>query len=177
VSYVPKQVKYPLKLECSPNTKGKFYFVPPHSVKVVGSYLLQNLTKPELNVDVAVEIPQVSMLNVTACILYIFVVYKECLQAKDHLNYRYFHKRALYLCHIAAVLKKKKQLLTHIRFSYMNSDPLLPIIRLNPILNGQVSKYVIQLCPCMPDGIFKISKLGPDRNNVRDTSAGLQGCY
>jgi len=177
VSYVPKQVKYPLKLECSPNTKGKFCFAPPHSVKVVGSYLLQNLTKPELNVDVAVEIPKVSMLNVTACILYIFVVYKECLQAKDHLNYRYFHKRALYLCHIAAVLKKKKQLLSHTRFSYMNSDPLLPIIRLNPILNGQVSKYVIQLYPCMPDGIFKISKLGPDRNNVRDTSAGLQGCY
>ncbi|XP_065909651.1 nucleolar protein 6-like [Dysidea avara] len=154
VSSVPKPVKYPLKLKCSPNIKGKYHFAPPQSVKVVGSYLLQNLTKPELNVDVAVEIPQ------------------ECLQAKDHLNYRYFHKRALYLCHIAAVLKKEKQLLTHLRFSYMNSDPLLPIIRLNPILNGQVSKYVVQLYPCIPDGVFKVSKLGPDRNNVRDTSAG-----
>jgi len=59
VCNVPKQVKYPLKLECSPNIKGKFHFAPPHSVKVVGSYLLQTLTKPELNVDVVAEIPQV----------------------------------------------------------------------------------------------------------------------
>lgn len=54
----------------------------------------------------------------------------------------------------------------------MNSDPLLPIILLNPILNGRVSKYTIKLYPCMSDGMFKITKLAPDRNNVRDTSAG-----
>ena len=90
---------------------------------------------------------------------------------KDHLNYRYFHKRALYLCHIAASLKKEK-VLTNVKFSYMNSDPLFPIIILNPILNGQVSTYTIKLYPYTSSGIFKVTKLAPDRNNVRDLSAG-----
>lgn len=152
---LPKHVKYPLRVNCTSTVKGNFHFAPPQSVKVIGSYLLQSLTKPQLNVDVAVEIPQ------------------ECLQAKDHLNYRYFHKRALYLCFIAAALKKKEKLLTNVKFSYMNSDPLLPIIILNPILNGRVSTFNVRLYPCISEGMFKITKLGPDRNNVRDTSAGV----
>ena len=55
----------------------------------------------------------------------------------------------------------------------MNSDPLLPIIILNPILNGRVSTFNVRLYPCISEGMFKITKLGPDRNNVRDTSAGV----
>ena len=57
---LPKHVKYPLRLNCGSHIKGNFCLAPPHSVKMVGSYLLQSLTKPELNVDVAVEIPRVS---------------------------------------------------------------------------------------------------------------------
>lgn len=59
----------------------------------------------------------------------------------------------------------------------MNSDPLMPIISLNPILNGRVSTYTVRLYPCITEGVFKMSKLGPDRNNVRDTSATDQGQY
>lgn len=54
----------------------------------------------------------------------------------------------------------------------MNSDPLLPIITLNPILNGRISTYSVKLYPYVADRTFKVTKLGPDRNNVRDTSAG-----
>ena len=83
----------------------------------------------------------------------------------------------MYLCHIAASLKKKEKVLANVKFSYMNSDPLFPIIILNPILNGQVSTYTIKLYPYMSSGMFKVTKLAPDRNNVRDTSAGEgQGC-
>jgi len=39
--------------------KGKFCFQKPVSVKVVGSYLLGTETKPDLNVDIAVEMPKV----------------------------------------------------------------------------------------------------------------------
>ena len=70
------------------------------------------------------------------------------------------------------MLKKKEKLLTNVKFSYMNSDPLLPIIILNPILNGRVSTYTVKLYPYISGGMFKVTKLAPDRNNVRDTSAG-----
>ena len=59
----------------------------------------------------------------------------------------------------------------------MNSDPLMPIIILNPILNGRVSTYIVRLYPYITEGAFRMSKLGPDRNNVRDTSAADQGQY
>lgn len=60
--------------------------------------------------------------------------YQECLQAKDHLNYRYFHKRALYLSIIAGHLRKKRK--THglqaVKFSLAAGNPLLPILVLTP---------------------------------------------
>ena len=55
-------------MDCSSSLKGNFQFIPPQSVKVIGSYLLQSLAKPELNVDVAVEIPQVSSILVNLVI-------------------------------------------------------------------------------------------------------------
>lgn len=66
---LPRHIKYPLRLDCSSSLKGNFQFRPPQSVKVIGSYLLQSLAKPELNVDVAVEIPQVSSSPVNLAIL------------------------------------------------------------------------------------------------------------
>ena len=54
----------------------------------------------------------------------------------------------------------------------MNSDLLLPIIILNPILNDRVSTYTVKLYPYISGEMFKVTKLAPDRNNVRDTSAG-----
>lgn len=43
------------------SVKGKFRFVPPTELKVVGSYLLGTCIKPEINVDVAVTMPRVSL--------------------------------------------------------------------------------------------------------------------
>ena len=59
---------------------------------------------------------------------------QECLQAKDHLNYRYLHKRALYLCHVAAHLRKKKKRcgLKSVEFSLSYGGPLMPLLVLKP---------------------------------------------
>ena len=46
------------------------HFKPPASVSVVGSYALHTVAKPEVTVDVAIEIPE------------------DCLFKKAHLNYR-----------------------------------------------------------------------------------------
>ena len=58
------------------------------TVHVVGSYLLGTCTRYNKNVDVAVEMPS------------------ACFQAKDHLNNKYFAKRACYLSVVAAALRR-----------------------------------------------------------------------
>lgn len=58
LSLLPGKVKYPLTFTPE-NSKGKFKFGPPSAIKVVGSYLLGTLTKPDLNVDVELNLPMV----------------------------------------------------------------------------------------------------------------------
>ena len=72
-------------------------------------------------------------------LLFVFLHIQECLQAKDHLNYRYFHKRALFLSIVAGHLRKqKKQLsITSVKFSCVHGNPLLPII----ILESNFKNY------------------------------------
>lgn len=43
------------------DVKGKFRFLPPAQLSVVGSYLLGTCIKPEINVDMAVTMPRVSL--------------------------------------------------------------------------------------------------------------------
>jgi len=58
LALLPRRVKYPLSLDPS-SIKGKFQFLPPRVVKVVGSYLLGMMAKPHLSVDLALYIPEV----------------------------------------------------------------------------------------------------------------------
>jgi len=58
-------------------------FSKPHSVALVGSYMLRTLARPQLNVDLAVEMPA------------------SCFREKDIRDHKYHIKRALYLEHLA----------------------------------------------------------------------------
>ncbi|XP_075439397.1 nucleolar protein 6 isoform X2 [Ascaphus truei] len=145
-SWLPKAVKVPF-LQVPYHVKGKFHFLRPAAVKVVGSYLLGTCIKPEINVDVALTMPQ------------------EILQAKDNLNQRYLRKRALYLAHIARHLAGDA-LFSSVKFSYMNGNHLKPILLLRP--RGKDEKLVtVRLYVCPPPGVFKPSRLYPNKNNVR----------
>ncbi|XP_078407472.1 nucleolar protein 6 [Cetorhinus maximus] len=145
-SWLSKGVKVPF-LQMPYNIKGKFHFLPPASVKVIGSYLLGTCIKPEINVDVAVTMPA------------------EILQAKDNLNQRYLRKRALYLAHIAYHLSKNK-LFGCVKFGYFSSNHLKPILYLSP--QGKDEKLVtVRLHPCAPASFFKLSRFHPSKNNVR----------
>ncbi|KAM8960952.1 nucleolar protein 6 [Pelodytes ibericus] len=145
-SWLPKSVKVPF-LQVPYKVKGKFHFLPPSSIRVVGSYLLGTCIKPEVNVDVALTIP------------------KEILQEKDNLNQRYLRKRALYLSHIASHLAEN-QLFGSVKFTYMNSNHLKPILLLRP--RGKDEKLVtVRLHISPPAGFFKPSRLYPNRNNIR----------
>ncbi|GCB72065.1 hypothetical protein scyTo_0001811 [Scyliorhinus torazame] len=146
-SWLPKGVKVPF-LQIPYNIKGKFHFLRPASVKVIGSYLLGTCAKPEINVDVAVTMPA------------------EILQAKDNLNQRYLRKRALYLAHIACHLSKNK-IFGCVKFGYFNSNHLKPILYLSP-QGDDVKLVTIRLHPCAPASFFKFSRFHPSKNNVRN---------
>ncbi|XP_063309894.1 nucleolar protein 6 [Pelobates fuscus] len=145
-SWLRKSVKVPF-LQVPFKVKGKFHFLPPTSIKVVGSYLLGTCIKPEINVDVALTMP------------------REILQEKDNLNQRYLRKRALYLAHIAGHLAGN-ELFGSVKFAYLNSNHLKPILLLRP--RDKDEKLVtVRLHVCPPHGVFKPSRLFPNKNNIR----------
>nr|XP_030113545.1 nucleolar protein 6 isoform X1 [Taeniopygia guttata] len=148
-AWLSKDVKVPF-LQVPFNVKGKFRFVPPAELKVVGSYLLGTCIRPEINVDIAVTMP------------------REIFQDKDNLNQRYHRKRALYLSHIAQHLSKEK-LFGSVKFAYMNSNHLKPILLLRPqVLTGKDEKIVtVRLHACPYSDLFKPSRFFPTKNNVR----------
>jgi len=128
----------------------KFTFRRPASVRVVGSYLTKTVAKPCRNVDVAVEMPA------------------ECFQPKDHLNYRYWHKRAYYLATIVRALRKHPSL-SDLSFNTLQGDPLRPVAVVRPRdpTGAESTKFEIRIHPCLPEAVFKLHKLAPDRNNIR----------
>ncbi|XP_009473021.1 PREDICTED: nucleolar protein 6, partial [Nipponia nippon] len=145
-AWLPKGVKVPF-LQVPFSVKGRFRFLPPTELKVVGSYLLGTCIKPEINVDVAVTMP------------------REIFQDKDNLNQRYHRKRALYLAHIAQHFSKEK-LFGSVKFAYVNSNHLKPILLLRP--QGKDEKMVtVRLHACPVPGLFKPSRFYPSKNNVR----------
>uniref|UniRef100_A0A8B9CH14 Nucleolar protein 6 n=1 Tax=Anser brachyrhynchus TaxID=132585 RepID=A0A8B9CH14_9AVES len=125
-TWLPGDVKVPF-LQVPFDVKGKFRFLPPAQLSVVGSYLLGTCIKPEINVDVAVTMP------------------REVFQDKDNLNQRYHRKRALYLAHIAHHLSKER-LFGSVKFAYMNSNHLKPILLLRP--QGRACPFLQQRDPC-----------------------------
>ncbi|XP_013410468.1 nucleolar protein 6 [Lingula anatina] len=142
-----KKIKVPLIQEPF-RVKGKFKFIPPKSVKVVGSFLLGVAIKPLVSVDLAVEIP------------------KLCIQPKDYLNHRYLRKRALYLTHLASYLSKQTDIVEDVKFSYHHGNYLKPIIIVSP--KGKLSKNVkIHIHATAEDGAFKMNRFDIEKNNVR----------
>ncbi|XP_011270653.1 hypothetical protein CAOG_08975, partial [Capsaspora owczarzaki ATCC 30864] len=129
----------------------KFQFQTPSSFALVGSYNLRVLTKPNMTVDVAVEMPA------------------GMFQAKDNINYRYHHKRALFLARIAARLKATAEF-ANVHFALaFDSDLSRPILSVRPQYAGtnQQSQFTIRIFPAVSAAVFKLSKLTPERNNAR----------
>jgi len=56
---------------------------------------------------------------------------QECFQDKDYLNQRYFVKRALYLAHLAIVLRKS-DLVEQVSYSQNHGNRLKPVLLLKP---------------------------------------------
>ncbi|EDO40309.1 predicted protein [Nematostella vectensis] len=146
MSWLPRKVVFPLPPTPSP-VKGKFKFLKPAAVNIVGSYQLKTAIKPSFNVDVSINMP------------------KECFQDKDYLNMRYLHKRAAYLCVVAHHVIKSKLFQT-VRFVNTDGDILRPVLSLKP--KGKAGKNcTVRIHPVISNEVFKLQRLAPNKSNVR----------
>ncbi|KAI8376051.1 Nrap protein [Radiomyces spectabilis] len=133
----------------------KFKFEKPAGVHVVGSYALKSVakTKGPFTVDLAVEMPA------------------SIFQEKDHINYRYFYKRACYLATLANAIHNAKKGF-QLEFSTVNDDSRKPVLIVKASgdkseLDFSKTKCVIRIIPCLAAVPFPVQRLAPGRNNVR----------
>ncbi|OWF47935.1 nucleolar protein 6-like [Mizuhopecten yessoensis] len=145
--WLPKKfVKVPLH-QSPEAVKGRFQFLPPAEVKMVGSFLSNTCVKPNVTLDISVTMPV------------------ECLQSKDNLNQRYLRKRALYLAVLAKHLRKKEEV-EDLHFTYLHGSHYKPILILK--VKGDTGKPVtVHLHVIAEEGLFKLNRFHINKNNVR----------
>ena len=85
-------------------TQKPLNFSPPEAVAITGDHASETMALPEACVDVTLTLPS------------------SCFYHKDHLNHRYHAKRALYLLHVAAALKKTATFKQQ-RWEFLHNDP------------------------------------------------------
>ncbi|KAF9584422.1 hypothetical protein BGW38_006511 [Lunasporangiospora selenospora] len=142
-----------------------FGYQPPSSMHLVGSYPLKTVSKSRDNwsVDVAVEMPE------------------ELLQEKDHMNYRYFYKRAYYLAVLASAIQDKKSAMSKckLEFATMDGDQRRPVLIIHPSgdkseIDFKKMRCTIRIIPFISTAVFPAQRLAPGRNNVRLENAAHQ---
>lgn len=148
-------------------------FSKPTRVDVVGSFLLKTVCRPNLCVDVAVELPM------------------SAFQSKDYLNFRYLDKRCAYIGELHRQLKKHYDSSTGtagsravvVGYEAFQGDLHKPCVLLTCSASqmaggGAVKKekrtdglwgrcWTVRLIPAAPEGLFLPSRLGPERNAWR----------
>lgn len=146
----PEGVQFPIDSELLPNNKmkGKFEWHPPTNIKVVGSFLLKTMTKPNQCVDLLVEMP------------------KACLQDKDYQNFRYHYKRALYLSYLAKFMGSWSHTAS-LHFSLAPSgNPFMPSLVVS--LTGKLGRrFSIRIFIGIPASAFKMERFAVEKCNVR----------
>jgi len=164
-----------LSLENHKGGESSIDFLAPSEVKIGGSYSLKTQTKPLLNVDVLVTIPD------------------ECFDAKDILNHQYFDKRKLYVGMIAHIMNESglckgisssdssssgssssssgnsgsSSSSSGVTFAYLKGDTRKPIVVLRSKLKAS---HVVRIIPVISGNQFKLNQLRPTKNNVRPKS-------
>ncbi|KAL3039003.1 hypothetical protein AAZX31_01G163500 [Glycine max] len=161
--------------------KVEFKFKKPASVKIGGSYSIQSIAKPEVNVDLIIRLP------------------KECFHEKDYLNYRYYAKRCLYLCLMKNYLEKSPSI-DRVEWSTLQNEARKPLLVVYPgfysVLASQfncnafeimlvmlttkifaaaklveVPGFFVRIIPSAK-AIFSIAKLNLKRSNIHNLSDG-----
>ncbi|KAL5754642.1 hypothetical protein ACOSP7_022862 [Xanthoceras sorbifolium] len=133
--------------------KVEFKFKKPISIKIGGSYSINCVVKPDVNVDLLVRLP------------------KECFHEKDYLNHRYHAKRFLYLCVIKKHLESSRSF-DKVEWSILQNEARKPVLVVYPAMKPvEAPGLFVRIIPTATS-LFGISKLILKRNNVRAFNQG-----
>ncbi|KAK8789864.1 hypothetical protein WA158_006644 [Blastocystis sp. Blastoise] len=129
------------------------HYQKPYRMDIIGSYLLRTSLINNLNIDIAIQMPD------------------SCFSSKDYLDYVYFNKRSLYLYVLMKTMKEKYSSL-NIYYSWWNKDYSKPIICIDLGDTYSKYKYTVRLIPSLSHCRLDISKLNEERNNCRQIING-----
>ncbi|XP_061342356.1 uncharacterized protein LOC133288574 isoform X3 [Gastrolobium bilobum] len=133
--------------------KVEFKFKKPAFIKIGGSYSIQSLARPEVNVDLIIRLP------------------KECFHEKDYLNYRYHAKRCLYLCLMKKYLESSPSI-GRVEWSTLQNEARKPLLIVYPAAKlVEVPGVFVRIIPSAMS-LFSISKLSLKRNNIHNLNHG-----
>ncbi|KAL6542299.1 hypothetical protein OROMI_023901 [Orobanche minor] len=128
--------------------KVEFKFRKPESLEIGGSYSIQSVARPDVNVDLFLRLP------------------KECFHEKDYLNYRYHSKRFLYLCMIKNHLKHSS-VVQNVKWSAFQNEARKPVLVVYPVARlSDKTVFSLKIIPTA-SSLFTLSKLNFERNNIR----------
>lgn len=141
----------------------RFAWAAPAKVDLVGSYLLRTAAAPELNVDMAVQLPTSTFLE------------------KDYLDERYVDKRLLYLAHLGAELERATGVAA-VRFAVLPHQshhwPVLELTLRDPDGSSVgFDGWTVRVLPCVAADAFPAAKLRPQRCNLRGAGALPSAAY
>ncbi|XLR10635.1 hypothetical protein S83_038573 [Arachis hypogaea] len=133
--------------------KVDFMFKKPSLIEIGGSYSIQSLVRPELNVDLIIRLP------------------KGCFHEKDYLNYRYHAKRCLYLCLIKKYLEASPSI-GKVEWSTFQNEARKPLLHVYPAAKvAEVPGFFVRIIPSATS-LFSLSKLNMKRNNIHNLNHG-----
>lgn len=142
------------------STQYKFNYLKP-DVSLVGSFGLKTaIFQPQgSSVDVLLTMPE------------------SIFDKKDFLNFRCFHKRAVYLAylthHLSIILKKNQLEFLQLEYSNFNNDPLQTVLKVSckektsSEYNFYKTKFSINVIVGFPYNMFDAKKLLPSKNCIR----------
>ena len=124
-------------------------FKAPAAVHMVGSYLLRTVTRPDLVVDLVLEMPA------------------DLLEHKDFLNNKYLERRQLYLAHVAHRMQSHDSVAA-VSFGAFRGDATKPCVLFKPAgLSGLSGKFTVRVLAAPPANSFPLARFRPSRNNFR----------
>ncbi|KAJ1795921.1 U3 snoRNP protein, partial [Coemansia sp. RSA 2598] len=133
----------------------KLGFRPPSLVNVAGSYALGMAarTRSGFNVDVIAQMPS------------------ELFQERDHLNMRYFYKRAFYISMLFNGLKRSAISESFdMTVDCLRNDLRLPVVTLRPRSDiRQLAKLncTVRIVPTIASDTLSLHRMGAGRNSIR----------
>lgn len=144
LTHLLKHQNYPLKSKpIDGEKKLQMFYKAPVKVSTYGSHASDTSIGIKSQVDVLLIMPN------------------EILKRDDYINQNYFHKKALYLLHIAQKLEEKNTLGGDIKLRQLKNDPMKFVIT---IVADDVT-FAISAIPT--DDFFKLNRFIPKNNNIK----------